>query len=96
MCHQPSGEDIFDSGMVDAGGEDDGEDDEESGDLTFVELVVDGVLSCHRPDLPGLKPLLSMRFNGTVEAVPLQREIPFQNSSPSETGRVVTWASPAW
>ena len=71
-----SGEDLGESGVVDADGEDDGHDYEESGDLAFAEFGADRVLSCHRPDPPGLKPLLSMRFNGKAEGEPLQEQEP--------------------
>ena len=55
------GEDLGESGVADAGGEDDGEEDEESGDLAFAEFFADGGLFCHLP--PGLKPLDSIPFN---------------------------------
>jgi hypothetical protein len=44
---------IGEAGVEDADGEDDGEEDQESGDLAFAELVVGSVLSCHSLTLRG-------------------------------------------
>jgi hypothetical protein len=46
-------EDLGDSGVEDAGGEDDGEQDEEPGDLAFAELFGYGDLLCHCRTLRG-------------------------------------------